>query len=348
MQKPVSDANPASARHDWKEAGRSAARVGDEIITMHELKVATKEQYNRFKPQQPRSEFAIEDQTEKHKEILILAKQTLDGLIDRSLLVQEAKRAIKNPKQVDKFMEMADKVWRDEQLPPLEYRYHVDTEQQLRDKLAEEGRSLDAMSQAFRQDYLAFGFLHEKLRDRVKVELPDLLKYYNEHIHDREFDRPAQITWRELVVEVDKYPNRDQARRKADALLEKLRRGADFAQLARTESDGPTSTRNQGGMMQTSPGGYAVTAVNAALQSLPIGQVSGVLEGSSSYHIVRVEKRRPAGPASFEELQDTIRSLLSDQRFQAERTAFLAKLRQRTLVSNIFDGIEFDPTRATP
>src|SRR5262245_54456858 len=215
-------------------------------------------------------------------------------------------------------MEMADKVWREEQLPPLMRHYAVESEVQLRDKVAEEGRSLDAMQQSFRQDFLAQGFLHEKLRDRIKVELPDLLRYYNAHVHDREFDRPAQITWRELVVEDGKYPNRDEAKRKVDALLEKVRRGADFAQLARAESDGPTGSRNQGGLMQTSPGGYAVTAVNTALQSLPIGEVSGVLEGPSSFHIVRVEGRRPAGPASFEEVQNKIRSTLSDQRFLTE------------------------------
>ena len=39
------------------------------------------------------------------------------------------------------------------------------------------------------------------LKDKVKVELPDLLKYYDEHVKKHEFDRPALITWREIVVE---------------------------------------------------------------------------------------------------------------------------------------------------
>ena len=42
----------------------------------------------------------------------------------------------------------------------------------------------------------------------------------------------------ELVVEVEKYKTRDEARKKADAFLEKLRRGGNFQQLARVESDG--------------------------------------------------------------------------------------------------------------
>ena len=63
------------------------------------------------------------------------------------------------------------------------------------------------------------------------------------------FDLPAQITWRELVVEVAKNKGRAEAKKKADALLEKLRRGEDFARLARTDSDGLTSSRNDGGLM---------------------------------------------------------------------------------------------------
>jgi peptidyl-prolyl cis-trans isomerase SurA len=89
--------------------------------------------------------------------------------------------------------------------------------------------------------------------------------------------------------------------------------------------------------MQTSPGSYAVNAVNQALDSLPIGKVSGVLEGPTSFHIIRVEARRPAGPASFEEVHQKIRPLLFEERVKTERAAFIAKLRQRTLISSILD-----------
>ena len=53
--------------------------------------------------------------------------------------------------------------------------------------------------------------------------------------------------------------------------------------------------------MKTTPGSYAVKSINDALDALPIGQISGVLEGPDSFHVLRVENRRPAGPASFEE-----------------------------------------------
>ena len=193
-------------------------------------------------------------------------------------------------------------------------KYHVDTEAKVKEKLAEEGRSLEAMRLSFRQTYLSGAYLQQKIKDRLKVELPDLLKYYNDHVYEHEFDRPAQITWRELVVEVDKQKSREDAQKESGCLARKTARGDDFARLARTESDGLTSSRNDGGLMHTTPGSYAVESINDALDSLPIGQVSEVLEGPDSFHILKVENRRPAGPASFEEIQDKIKPMLESKK----------------------------------
>lgn len=97
--------------------------------------------------------------------------------------------------------------------------------------------------------------------------------------------------------------------------------------------------------MQTSPGAYAVPAVNTALLSLPIGKVSEILEGENSFHIVRVDGRRPEGPATFEEVQDKIRSAILDKKFQDEKAAYVVKLRQKAYIRTMFDGIEVLPAK---
>ncbi|HEX3446988.1 MAG TPA: peptidylprolyl isomerase [Isosphaeraceae bacterium] len=332
----ASSEEPKKPRKDhksvYKEPGGPVARVGDEIITYHDLIAAFKENLKKY-PQLRGDGFNSAEQMQINREKDMLVRQTLAGLIDRTLLAQEAKRHIKEKKSIDRLYEEADKIWRTEEVLPLQRQYNVDSESKLKEALAEEGRSLDTMRQSFRQYFLAETYLHEKLKDRIKVELPDLLRYYNEHLRDHQFDRPAQITWRELVVEVEKYKSREQARKKADALLENLRRGANFQQLARSESDGPTSSRNQGGLMKTTPGSYAVKSINDALDTLPINQVSGVIEGPDSFHVLLVENRRPAGPASFEEIQDQIRPALENQKYRDERVAFVAKLQKNSLIS---------------
>ncbi len=331
LQKPVPEVSPSRLSPDAKSADQIAAEVGKDVITKQDLIVALKEFCKDKK-------VALKDMPPAEQNHII--RGVLGNLIERNLLVQEAKHIIKNPKQFDQFMEVADKIWHEEQLPPLEYHYAVDSEPLLKEKLKEQGVSLETMHQTFRQYFIAESFLHEKIKDRLKAELPDLLRYYSEHVREHDFDRPAQITWREIVVEVNKYPSRDVARQKANVLYEKLRQSAAFEQIARTESDGPTSSRDQGGLMQTSPDAYAVPAVNAALNALPIGRVSGILEGESSFHIIKVEGRRSAGPATFEEVQDRIRTAILDKKFQQERAAYVAKLRQKAYIRTMFDNVD--------
>lgn len=322
----------------WRQATMMAAKVGDEIITVRDLRAAVNEYCHRknipFNGLPPEQKGAC-------------AAMIMRELIDQSLLIQEAKRTIKSPKMYDQFTSEAERYWREDQLPLLETEFAADSEQQLREKLKERGRSIETMSLMAKRGWMAENFLHAKIKDRMKVELPDLRKYYHEHLHDPEYDRPARITWREIVVETSPQTSKEQARRKIEAIYQSLRRGADFAAVARAQSEGPSRSREQGGLMQTSPGSYSVASVNQALGSLPLGQVSPILEGPSSFHIVRVEERRAAGPAPFEELYDEIRSALLEKKVQAERAAYLKKLRQETLVTNFIDDQARDTRRAS-
>jgi parvulin-like peptidyl-prolyl isomerase len=164
--------------------------------------------------------------------------------------------------------------------------------------------------------------------------------YYQEHLHD--YDRPEQWTWREAVVEVGRHPSRAEARKKAEALLDRLRRGDDFAKVATEASEGPN--RKDGGLWQTAPNSYAIESVNQAVRTLPPGQVSTILEGPTSYHIVRVESRRAAGPATFAEVQNEIRKAVRTKKTKVEADAFIDKLRRETVVHTIFDNTDYAPS----
>ena len=173
----------------------------------------------------------------------------------------------------------------------------------------------------------------------MKVELPEMIDYYNEHL--KEFDQAAQITWREIVVDTNPRQSRAEAKKKADLALTRLRRGDDFATVASELSEGPN--KGKGGLWKTAPGSYNVASVNVALESLPIGRTSQVIEAPTGFHIVRVEARRPAGPQTFAEVQDDIRRILRTQKVRQESSAYLESLRKQTPITTVFDeknGVE--------
>ena len=336
-------AAPATVRSEGtsltlKKAGLWAARVGEDIITLHDLDVAVRK-YLRDKG-------VPAGQSPTRDELNMIGRSVLDMLIERSLIVHEARIKLKNPKQIEMFMEMADKAFREDELPHLLRRNGAADELDLKQKLAQQGESLDDMRESYRLDCLAREFLQQELRTRMTVELPapEMRTYYNEHLKD--FERPAMVTWREVVVEVSKHPSRAEARRKAEAVLNRLRLGEDFAKVAERESDGPNKAR--GGLWETTPGSYAIPSVNDALAKLPPKQISPILEAPTSFHIIRVESRRPAGPATFAEVQDVIRKKLREQTHSREATAYLAKLRKKTLITSIFDDTESAPESVPP
>ncbi len=359
QQQPPAPADPASLADRRRrvvlvEPGRPLAKVGEEVVTYHDV-MSLVLQHRAYEQLRAAYEGGnASDKREVEKQMKMMKIAMLEDLINRSLLAQEAKRHITKRKEgatmLNSIYEEADQRFRESEVLPLQRKYSLDSESQVKEKLAEQGRSLPEMQQAFRQMYLGEMYLHSILRDKVKVELPDMRKYYSEHRMKHEFDRPALITWREIVVEPVKSPpskgtkddtkipfegdsiNLAAARGEAIAILERLRKGEDFATLARTESDGPAASRSHGGLMETSPGGYGIAAVNKALETLPMGQVSDLIEGPDGYHIVKVEKRRAAGPATFEEVQNKIKPLIENEKWNRERVALITKLRKNNYI----------------
>ncbi|MDR3635022.1 MAG: peptidylprolyl isomerase [Isosphaeraceae bacterium] len=310
-------------------ASEIAARVGDEVITMTELTSAMKE----------RGRKQLAGQKLTREDVQMLASFTLNDLVDRSLVMQEAKRKLKDPKKYQTVVDAADNVFKEHEVPALMRKYRVDTERALRDALIADDSSYERARENFRYRFITGGYIEQQLSTKFKVDLPEKRAYYNEHLN--EFNRPAQITWREVVVEVRKARSRTEAYHRAEAILARLRRGEDFAKVAATESDGPT--KNAGGRWQTRPGGYAVSSVNRALEGLPVGQVSPIIEGPDSYHIVMVEERREAGPARFDEVQDEIQDAVAREKSDRITSQFIEKLRRQTYVWTRYAGTPNDP-----
>ncbi len=306
-----------------KGPGRTVAHVGAEVFTLDALKEAVKTRIA-----------TLPDVREPNpEEIKSITMNVLERLMDRSLLTQAAKRELKDPAELSRAMERADKAWREEELPPLLRNMGVATESALQAKLAARGSSLAALRESYRLEFLATRTMESQLRAEITLTDSELRDYYK--AHRDEFRRPEQWTWREVVVEVARHASHLEARSKAEAVLARLQRGEDFAEVAQAESEGPN--RAAGGLWETAAGSYAVTAVNSALAALPLDKVSAIIEGPSSYHIVRIEADRAAGPAPFDEVQDEVRRLVHRQKVERASSALLETLRRQMVVTTIFD-----------
>ena len=215
---------PPDAPGDDKLIGLTIAIVGGEPITLRQLQTAVKEW---------REENVPEGRNLGRDELNMVATELLEHLIDRTLLVQEAKRKLlSDDKKLHAFEEFAGARFKEDELPKLLRKHKVGSERELSDLLEQKGLTLYDMKQKYLYEALSQEYLRETLKSQlIRPELDAMWAYYQAHLD--EFQQTAQVKWREIVVRIDEAPGqREAARRKAEALLSQVRQGQDFAALA--------------------------------------------------------------------------------------------------------------------
>lgn len=161
-----------------------------------------------------------------------------------------------------------------------------------------------------------------KFAPQVQVDDSEVQRYYDAHLE--EFRQPERVHARHILFRVSPTATaeeKDAVRKRAAEILERVRKGEDFAQLAQTYSEDPGSGP-KGGDLGFFPRGQMVPAFEAVAFSLPPGTTSDLVETNFGFHIIRVEEKEEARTKPIEEVRDTIRS-----RLQKEKAHELARQR---------------------
>ena len=217
----------------------------------------------------------------------------LSELIDEEILVQKAKDLkVETPDQ-----ELAARV--DARMKEIRSGYKSDEE--FRTAIRGEGLGTPnefratMMEQARRQamTQLAFRELSKTARP-VSVTDAEVDSAY-ERIRPQLAKSPATIAFRQIVVAPIASPSADAAAHaKADSLVAQLRAGADFAAIAKRWSADSASAKQGGDLGWYRRGAGFVPEFERALFALPPGQVSNPVKTTFGYHIIRVDRVRPA------------------------------------------------------
>ncbi len=157
----------------------------------------------------------------------------------------------------------------------------------------------------------------EQLRARAVVLPGEVEKYYRDN--EPQYTTAEQVRASHILLKTE---GKDEAavKARADALLKQVKGGADFAALARKESEDDQS-KAQGGDLDYFGRGRMVKEFEDVAFSLPVGQVSEVVKSSFGFHIIKVTDKKPEAKRSLDEVRQQITDQLAFERAQTQATA---------------------------
>jgi len=115
------------------------------------------------------------------------------------------------------------------------------------------------------------------------------------------------------------------AKAKAQDILNQIKAGGNFADLAKKNSDDPGS-KDQGGELPLIPTSGLDPAYAKAAMALNPGQTSDLVRSQFGYHIIQTEQKQAAGVKPLAEVKDTILTILQQQKAGAAEQNFANQL----------------------
>ncbi len=242
----------------------------------------------------------------------VLRQSALDGLVSRTLLLQQARtRGIAvGPEQVDRaFLALRS------EYPGTAFD----------DMLAQERLTVADLRTRIAEQLTVERLFQEEVFPRIQVSDDEVAAWYAAHA--AEFDEPERVHARQIVV---------QTREEATRLRDEVRRKpASFSAVASRASIAPEAKR--GGDLGWFGKGQGMPEVFDACFKLAPGTVSDVVPSPFGFHVFQVVEKKPPGRRTLDQARPAIAArLLREKRARAQEE-YVAALRSQA-------KIQIDPT----
>lgn len=259
----------------------------------------------------------------------------LSGLIENKLLLQKAAQAglLATTGEVEAR-------WQELRAPY--------TDEEFQRRLDSEGMTLAELRQELHNEVSINKLLEQAVTSKVEVseqEVADYYEQFSEHFSyvEAQYHVALILVTPRREREVRNLKNDDarsgtEAQRKAQLLVQRLRAGDDFAELARNYSEDPATALAGGDLGYFPESAFAETrpALRQAVQRLREGQWFGPVFTPEGYHIVKLLEYESPGQRELSDprVQRNIRELLRGHKRQVLEGAYIERARNQARVVN--------------
>ena len=285
-----------------------AAKINTEIVTLS----LVKERADLLRQKYARSPVGIPEEE--------LLKEALNMIIDERLMLQEGKKLgfIVDEDSIDAAMkDIAQK--------------NGLQEVQLEQMLEREGRSLSSYRNHIRDQILVSKITRFEISNRVKVSDKEVNQYYRDH--QKEFWEDGRVRARHILFIAERSSseaNRKVKLQQAKKVLNEIRKGKDFAELAMEYSEDVSAS--DGGDVGFVVRGKMVREFEEAVFDLKPGQISDIVETEYGYHIIKVEEVVSGKTLTLKDAKERVTKVLTMEKQKQGYEDWMGELKKAAFI----------------
>ncbi len=284
------------------------AKVNGEAIERWEFENAVKRMESRAGGPVP---------PDRRDEVL---RNVLDQLVAYHLLAQESRTRKIEVTQAEVDARMA------------QIKQSFPSEEAFTQGVAAQGLTVDQVKQQTRTGIEVAKVIEAEVGPKIAVTDADVEAFYK--TNTERFKQGDSVHAAHILIAVPAQAPpaaKAEGKAKADGVLKQLKAGADFATVAKAESQDPGSAPN-GGDLGFFQKGQMTPAFEETAFKLKPGATSGIVETPFGFHIIKVIEKRPARTAPFAEASGQIKEFLISNQREQKLEQFIVQMKTKAKI----------------
>ncbi|HEU5458035.1 MAG TPA: peptidylprolyl isomerase [Terracidiphilus sp.] len=289
---------------------RIIARVNDRIITSSD--------YNRAEQELDQEE---RQRGASMQEMSDARRDLLRNLIDQQLWLSKGKQ-----------LGITGETELIQRLNEIRKQYHLDSLDALQKAAEQQGVSFEDFKANIRNQIVTQEVMRQEVGQRINVTPGEVRQYFNEHKQD--YVEPESVHLEEILISTGSDDADAQkvaaAEAKANDVEAKLHSGGNFAELAKSFSDGPTAA--SGGDLGTYKRGELAPVFEDKVFNLATGQFTAPIRTKQGFVILGVVQHNAGGVPAYSQVENQAEQAYFMSKMEPATRAYLTQLRDESYV----------------
>jgi peptidyl-prolyl cis-trans isomerase SurA len=293
------------------------ARINNQIVTRSELKRGHDTMVQEVRQQNP---------PDADARIAAREKDVLRDLIDQALLAQKGDE-----------LGISDDTDLIKRLDDIRKQMNLASMEDLEKAAEQQGVSYEDFKNNMKNQLITQRVIGQEVGSHIQVTKEEIAKFYDEH--KKELDRPEQVRLSEILISTEAkegdtrsdQERQDQARAKAEEVLQKLKAGGKFDEIAKANSNGPTAA--QGGDLGFFKRGMLAQELENRTFAMKPGETSDIIPTKQGLVILKVTEHQQPGVPPLKEVEPQVTEAVYYSKLQPALREYLTKLREEAYIT---------------